>query len=290
MNRPVVEKTVWIRRTRRTISRGLVAGLCVVGAIAVHLGAQTVQGVSPTQMALDASPKFEVVTIKPSNPDARGQGFDIQGRYVKTMKTTVNNMITFAYGLHAKQIVGGPDWLDSERFDVDGVPDVAGTPNIKQFRMLIQSLLTDRFKLAFHQGKRELSAYVLTRGKDGPKLVKTAREVNDLPEFSIEKRGVLRAVNVTMRDFCIGMQSVVMDKPVVDGTGLRERYDLALTWTPDASQFFQTGTTIKESRDDPNAPPGLYTAIQEQLGLKLGAVKASVEVMVVDRVERPSEN
>lgn len=241
-------------------------------------------------MPVDASPKFEVATIKPSNPDGQGQGFDIQGRHVKTMKTTVNNMITFAYGLHAKQIVGGPEWLDIERFDVDGVPDLEGTPNIQQFRMLIQSLLAERFKLAFHYDRRELSVYALTVGKNGPRLTETVRKPNDLPDFSIGKLGVLKVVNVTMRDFCIGMQSVVMDKPMVDQTGLAGRYDFALTWTPDASQFFQTGTRIPESRDDPNAPPGLYTAIQEQLGLKLEAVRALAQVLVVDAVERPTAN
>jgi len=241
-------------------------------------------------MPVDAAPKFEVATIKPSNPEGRGQGFDIQGRHVKTMKTSVNNMITFAYGLHAKQIVDGPEWLDIERFDVDGVPDIAGTPNIKQFRMLIQSLLADRFKLAFHHDQRELSVYALTVGKNGPKLTESVRGPNDLPDFSIGKLGVLKVVNVTMRDFCMGMQSVVMDKPVVDQTGLTGHYDFALTWTPDGSQFFQTGTRIPEPRDDPNAPPGLYTAIQEQLGLKLEAVKAQAEVLVVDHAERPSAN
>jgi uncharacterized protein (TIGR03435 family) len=263
-----------------------------VRPVAARLAAQTAQANPdvPGQMPVDASPKFEVATIKPSNPDGHGQGFDIQGRHVKTMKTTVNNLITFAYGLHARQIVGGPEWLDIERFDVDGVPDVAGTPNLKQFRMLIQSLLADRFKLGFHHDQRDLSVYALTVGKNGPRLTESVRKPNDLPDFSIGKLGVLKVVNVTMRDFCIGMQAVVMDKPVVDQTGLTGRYDFALTWTPDQSQFFQMGTRIPAPKDEPNAPPGLYTAIQEQLGLKLQATKASADVMVIDRLERPSEN
>lgn len=241
-------------------------------------------------MPVDALPKFEAATIKPSNPDGQGQGFDIHGRHVTTVKTTVNNMMTFAYGLHAKQIMGGPEWLDSERFDVDGVPDVEGTPNLKQFRILIQTLLADRFGLVFHHDQRELSVYALTVGKNGPKLTRTVRKANDLPDFSIGRLGALTATNVTMRDFCIGMQSVVMDKPVVDQTGLTGRYDFALTWTADESQFIQMGTRIPPPRDDPNAPAGLFTAIQEQLGLRLEGTTAPVEVLVIDHVERPSAN
>jgi uncharacterized protein (TIGR03435 family) len=96
--------------------------------------------------------------------------------------------------------------------------------------------------------------------------------------------------NSTMQDFCNGMQGAVMDKPVVDHTGLTARYDFTLNWTPDESQFEAMGGFKPPTTDDPNAPPALSTAMQEQLGLKFEATKASAEVFVIDHVEKPSAN
>ena len=101
-------------------------------------------------MPADAKPKFDVVTVKPSDPDRPGKLFTIRGRHVLTINTNVTDLVTFAYGLHAKQIVDAPDWF-SEKFDVDGVPDVEGRPSSEQLKMLIQDVLTQRFKLAFHR-------------------------------------------------------------------------------------------------------------------------------------------
>lgn len=96
-----------------------------------------------------------------------------------------------------------------------------------------------------------------------------------------------------MAVFATWMQTTVMDKPVVDQTGLTDRYDFQLKWTPDQSQFEQfsgTGASVPPATNDPNAPPGLYTAIQEQLGLKMGKGKVPDDVIVIDHVEKPSEN
>jgi uncharacterized protein (TIGR03435 family) len=100
-------------------------------------------------------------------------------------------------------------------------------------------------------------------------------------------------VNKTMADFAFWMTSIVMDRPVIDRTGLTERFNFTLDWTPDDSQFtafLLPGAPIPHPADDPNAPPGLYTAIREQLGLKLESVKAPVGVIVIDQVKRPSES
>jgi uncharacterized protein (TIGR03435 family) len=97
--------------------------------------------------------------------------------------------------------------------------------------------------------------------------------------------------NSTMKDFCHGMQEAVMDKPVVDQTGLTDRYDFNLNWTPDQSQFAAMGAKVPPPNiDDPNAPPSLYTALQEQLGLKLESTKANADVMVIDHIDKPSAN
>ena len=245
----------------------------------------------PKAMAADAIPKFDVVTVKPSDPNRPGKLFTIRGRHIMTINTTLNDIITFAYGLHAKQIVGAPAWFATDKFDIDGVPDVEGQPSSKQFKLLFQSVLTDRFKLTFHRDEKELSVYALTVGKSGPKMTETIHKPTDPVNFLFRgKPGALMVTNATMKDFCDGMQSAVMDKPVVDHTGLTARYDFNLNWTPDESQFESMGGFKPPATEDPNAPPALSTAMQEQLGLKFDATKAPAPVFVIDHVEKPSAN
>ena len=243
----------------------------------------------PKPMPADAKPKFDVVTIKPSDPDRPGKQFTSNGRHMLTVNTNLNDLITFAYGIHMKQIVGAPEWFGTDKFDIDGVPDVEGQPSSQQFKMLFQSLLTERFGLKFHHDQKELSVYALTGAKNGPKLTETTHRPEDPTNFGFRKPGELRVTNSTMQGFCDGMQGAVMDKPVVDHTGLTKRYDFLLSWTPDESQFvgrFQ----LPPATEDPNAPPTLYTALQEQLGLKLEPAKASADVIVIDHVQKPSAN
>ena len=244
----------------------------------------------PKAMAADAVPKFDVITIKPADPNRQGTGFTVRGRHVMTFNTNVNDLITFAYSLHAKQLINAPAWFATDRFDLDGVPDVEGRPSAQQMRILIQSALTDRFKLTFHHDKKELSVYALEIGKGGPKLTETINKPSDARNFLFRKLGALMVTNSTMQDFCNGMQGAVMDKPVVDHTGLTARYDFTLNWTPDESQFEAMGGFKPPTADDPNAPPALSTAMQEQLGLKFDATKAPADVFVIDHVEKPSAN
>lgn len=253
----------------------------------------------PKAMPADAVPKFEVVTVKPSDPNRQGKGFTVRGRHVMTINTNLNDLITFAYGLHAKQIVDAPAWFATDKFDLDGIPDVEGRPNSKQMKLLIQSALTDRFKLTFHHDQKELSVYALTVAKGGPKLTETIHQPSDPVNFLYRNLGALTVTNATMKDFCDGMQGSAMDKPVVDHSGLTARYDFTLNWTPDDSQFTQmgmprrpppTGGSSTSPSEDPNAPPSLSTAMQEQLGLKFESVKAPADVFVIDHVQKPSEN
>lgn len=243
----------------------------------------------PKPMAADANPKFDVVTIKPSDPNRPGELFTIRGRHVMTINTSVNDLIKFGYSIQSKQIANAPAWFD-EKFDIDGVPDVEGQPNIQQMRILVRDALVERFRLTSHNDQRELSVYALTLAGGGPKnMTITADKPSSPGNFIFRGPGKLMVTNATMKDFCHGMQETVMDKPVVDQTGLTDRYDFALNWTPDPSQFPGRGTP-PPANDDPNAPPGLYTAITEQLGLKLESTKANVDVMVIDHVENPSPN
>lgn len=241
-------------------------------------------------MAADASPTFEVATIKPSNPETGGRMFGVRGRQFSTINTSVSDLIGFAYGLHARQITGGPAWLESEKYDLVAKPDGEGQPNDKQWKGMVQKLLADRFKLTFHRDKKELSVFAIVVGKNGPKLTKSAGDPNGLPGLFFRGLGDLPARNATMADFAGVMQRAVLDRPVVDQTGLSGRFDFELKWTPDETQFAGLGVRVPAPSDDLAAPPDLFTAIQEQLELKLQSTKAPVEVLVIDRVEKPSEN
>jgi uncharacterized protein (TIGR03435 family) len=244
----------------------------------------------PKPMAADANPSFEVATIKPSQPDTPGTAITVRGRMLQTRNTPLSMLLTFAYGIHPKQVTGAPPWVDSEKYDISAQPDGEGQPNDKQWRTMLQKLLADRFKLSFHRDKKELAVYAILVDKNGSKLTKNDTDPNGLPGLFFRGLGVLPARNATMVDFAGLLQSAVLDRPVIDQTGLAGRFDFTLTWTPDETQFGGLGIKIPPPPDNAAAPPGLFTAVQEQLGLKLDSTKAPVDVLVVDRVEKPTEN
>lgn len=244
-------------------------------------------------MAEDANPSFEVATIKPSKPGQRGKRLGFTGREFHTMNTDTNDLISFAYGLDTRQIIGAPSWFDSDLYDVTGLPDTPGRPNLKQMGIMVQKLLASRFQLKFHYEKRDLPVYAITVANGGPKLSKSTAAPNAPQGFGFRKPGDLYVRNMTMGDFASGMQSSVMDRPVVDQTGLKDRYDFHLAWTADDSQFTQfrsAGVTVPKENDEANAPPDLYVAIKQQLGLQIKATRASDTVMVIDHVDHPSPN
>jgi uncharacterized protein (TIGR03435 family) len=245
---------------------------------------------APKMMAADADPVFEVATIKPSDPNRPGRRlFSIRNTEVATVYTTVNDLIVFAYGVHVRQISGAPAWAESDRFDITGKPEGGGRPNPNQFKTMLQKLLGDRFQLAFHRDKKQLTVYALTVGKNGPKLTRSeaASPTPDLPF----RPGNLPASNATMEEFA-GFMQAHLDRPVVDQTGLKGRFDFQLQWTPDETQ----SDSLRGPGPPPKPPegaetqPDLFTAMQQQLGLKLKSTKAQVDVLVIDKVEKPSEN
>ena len=248
----------------------------------------------PKTMAADANPGFDVATIKPSQPGTQGKGVTYRGTHFIAINTNMNDLIAFAYGLHAKQIIGAPEWFGTDAFDIDGVPDTPGRPNLKQMQNMVQKLLGDRCALKFHHEQKELSVYAVRVAGGGPKMSETTAGPNDLEGFGFRGLGDLVARNLTMAGFATWMQATVMDRPVVDQTGLKDKYDFTLKWTPDDSQFGQMRSAVaampKPAGDSPNAPPSLYTAVQEQLGLKIEATKAPDDVIVIDHVEKPSPN
>jgi uncharacterized protein (TIGR03435 family) len=243
-------------------------------------------------MAADADPSFEVATVKPSKPDEPGKMFRWDGARLSTVNTTLADLIKFSYGVQDKQILNGPAWLETDKFDLAGQPDIPGSPDDHQLKVMVQKLLADRFGLKFHRDTKELSAYVLSVGKNGPKMKKPDADAGNIPGLWFRELGVLTITNATMVDFCGLMQEAVLDRPVVDHTDLAGRWNFLLKWTPDQSQFGGMGVKVPPPSDTPaaDAPPPLFTAIQEQVGLRLEAGKAQVGVLEIDHVEKPSGN
>ena len=245
----------------------------------------------PVRMAANANPAFEVATIKPSDPNRPGKVFTVRGQEVVTINTTISDILTMAYDLHPKQIVGGPSWLESDKYDLTGKPDVPGQPNVAQIKAMIQKLLADRVQLKFHREKRDLNVYVLTVGKTGAKFSKSERDPNSLPGLFFGPPLVtLNVTNATLGDVASLLQSSVLDKPVVDQTSLTEKYDFRLRFTPEQGQMQGLGGAPPPQPENADAPPDIFTAMQQQLGLKLESTKAPADVIVIDHIERPSEN
>jgi uncharacterized protein (TIGR03435 family) len=236
------------------------------------------------------TPGYEVATIKPSPPDEQGRGFTLQGRHLVARNFTVEGLITLAYNLHPKQLTGGPEWLTTDHFDMDVLPDHEGLPSLEQARGIVRKLLADRFGLKFHEDTKELSVYVLSVAKGGPKFTKSASDPSSPPGLG-GPPGRMMVRNASMEEFAEVMQGT-LDRPVVDQTGLKDRYDFQFRWTPDESQYGGRVPPPSSGDNTPaaDAPPPLFTAIQEQVGLKLDAMKAPAKVMVIESVEKPSAN
>jgi uncharacterized protein (TIGR03435 family) len=244
---------------------------------------------APPPMAADADPTFEVATIKPSQPDEQ-RSVVVQGTRLVTADTSLVDLMMFAYSVHSLQITDGPEWLRTEKFDVVVQPSVPSRPSSAQMRSIIQKLLADRFKLVFHHAQRELPVYRIVTAKGGPKLIPTTKEEQGTNTAAIGfTEGSMTVRNATLSEFASLMQRYVrLDRPIVDHTGIAGKYDFELSWTPDFSQF--DGKSPWHARTGESEPPTLYTAIQEQLGLKLEAAREPADVFVIDHVEKPSDN
>jgi uncharacterized protein (TIGR03435 family) len=235
-------------------------------------------------MAKDADPDWEVVSVKARDPNdpSNAQSMSMKGRQFVIVNRPVEGMLLFAYGMHKKEIVGAPEWMEAERWDVQGVPDVPGHPSLKQTQNLIRKLLEERFGLKVHRETKELAVYAITVSKGGKKMSPSAGDPNGTPDENEGSNGsvvTMRMTNMSMREFAPDL-GYFLDRPAVDQTGLTGRYDFQLQWAVDESK----------APADGSAPPGLFTAIQEQLGLKLEPVKAPTDVLVVDAVQRPGAN
>jgi uncharacterized protein (TIGR03435 family) len=246
----------------------------------------------PKPMAADADPSFEVATIKPNDKDGGSmQALTFRGRNFITVNSSLADLMMFAYSVQMKQIVGAPDWIEKDRYDIVATPVEEGRPNADQVRVMIRKLLADRFQLKFHHDKREMSAFVLTVGKGGAKL-RPGQQNGSLHGIGMQEAAngsLLFVNNAPIPAFTSFLQSLVLDRPVVDETGLTGRYDFTVTFTPDESQFNGHQPFAKPA-DGVEPAPNLFEAMQEQLGLKLTPERTQVDVLAIDHVEKPSAN
>jgi uncharacterized protein (TIGR03435 family) len=258
------------------------------------------------------TPQFEVASIKPAAPDAHGMFIRPgPGGGVSITNMTLKEMIVIAYRVQPFQISGGPSWLDSIHYDVVAKPEEK--PKQDELPLMLQALLAQRFELGIHRETKELPmfALVLARkdGKLGPKLVPHEGDCTPPdptkppppPEpgkpfafgcggMSMGPRG-MSATGVPVGNL-VPMLARILGSTVVDKTGLTGKFDVTAEWAPDENQaaaLLPPGVPPPPPAAD-NAGPSIFTAMQEQLGLKLESQKGPVEVLIIDRAEKPSEN
>ena len=298
------------RRVRKMVKAGrgkaavysLVVALAAGGpACAQQAGTQLLQPRTGTPQA------FEVATIKPSHGNSGQTNFGIaEGRF-SAKDATVAELVRLAYNVKSDdQLQKGPDWTNSERFDIDAktadedgiaLQKLAPTERFDQYRLMVQSLLADRFKLKVSMREKVLPVYAMVVAGNGPKLTATAPGTQHMPWLWGGSNGELHAASVSM-DFFAGWLSGRAEaggRVVVDKTGLSGIYDFTLKWTPMDSAAVvsaeSNGSTPTAGGHAIEATgPSLLTALQEQLGLKLEPQKAPVGVLVIDHVEEPSPN
>jgi uncharacterized protein (TIGR03435 family) len=224
---------------------------------------------------------FEVATVKPSKSDG---GINNRSDPVQATWTNASLAIVIreVYRIHPDQLVGGPSWISSDRWDIVAKTDRPATR--EQQSKMFQQLLADRFKLKFHWETRQLPQYRLVVGKGGPKVHPVRDDSNASPAGTRIGRGLIDAHGISSTELAGWLRSE-LGRPVVDSTGLTGKYDFKLQWVPDESQPNGGG----EIPPPDFTGPSIFYAIQE-LGLKLEATKGPMEVLVIDSVEKPSEN
>ena len=241
----------------------------------------------PKPMDPKADPDIEVASVKLSPAGPGGRLYTMRGAQLMAINVTLLNVITFAYDLHERQVSGVPPWGSSDRFEIVIKPDTPGQPNISQMKRLFQRVLVDRFQFKFHNEKRELAVYAITVPAGTKHKMAESASGQNLPNLAYPRRGMLPARNATMTDLAQSMQTAVLDRPVVNRTNIEGRFDFTLDWMPDEFQFSSFGPA--QPMQD-TGKPNIFQAFQEQLGLKLESTKASADVMVIDKAEKPSEN
>ncbi|MBW8746970.1 MAG: TIGR03435 family protein [Acidobacteria bacterium] len=236
-------------------------------------------------------PAFDVASVKQNKSVGDGRSHiwssSDNGNF-KTQNVSMKGLLEFAYGMPQAQIVGTLDKVSVATFDIDAKLDEesetrfeAQTIDLRRAQKpkMVQALLAERFHLTCHRENREMVSYALLPAKDGPKLKPTQND----GLHSDNGYGRIRAQGATVEQLA-RLIAQRLNEPVVDSSGISGRYDMEINFTPPEGPMKLNGQPI------PDPPPSIFTAIQEQLGLKLEKRKGPVEVLVVDHVEMPTEN
>lgn len=281
--------------------------------------------IAGSALAQISRPAFDVTSVKLNTRcDAGGRsgGASMPGR-IALECADLRDLILTAYGIYGNgpdpapgsfriQVVGGPPWMDSTRYDIAARP-AGNPPRSEMYGPMMQSLLEDRFQLKVHRETREGRVYLLTVAKNGPKLRVTKdgscaiADINHPSDAAKANARVCGKPNIvsdshvtvidmygaTIANLCSRL-NLSMDREVIDRTGIAGRFDIHLEVAPaDLRPNFVAGRTIDQpgpAVDDPDAGPSISAALQQQLGLKLGSGRGPVQVIVVDRIERPADN
>jgi uncharacterized protein (TIGR03435 family) len=282
-----------------------VAAPCVFGQTSA-----TPVGAAPPNATDDVKvPVFDVVSVKPNKSDSGMVRIMPKPDGYSASNVSLKMLIQSAYGIREDLISGAPSWGDSARFDIDAKvadSDVEALKKLspEQRRPILQPLLADRFKLKVHIETKQLPVYELVIAKGGSKLKEATpgdTYANGIkgPD-GVGRGGMMRfgpgqltAQAVPMTNLA-NLLSQQLHRTVLDKTGLSGKYDLELSWTPDqgADPMFKgsEGTPQRADAAPDSSGPSIFTALQEQLGLRLQSAKGPVETIVIDHVEMPSEN
>ena len=303
-----------IKNTLTAAKKLFLTGVCfLVAAPLTGIGTFAVRP-APAQSQDSPKPSFDVVSIKPSDcrpPGSQGSYYIYRfqpGRFTGCM--SLKNFISKAYEIDdiEPEISGGPDWIDSDYFSIEAKAE--GVTDWSTLRLMVQSLLEEKFRLKIHFETRQQPVYSLVVAKGGHKLKEAADENGDNTD-SMPRRGISVSVNadtgrreivayaVTMEKFAEKALRKSMDRNVVDKTGLKGHYDIELHTALDPLSDPRSRSGIMQpAPSGPTDPipsaelsaPSIFTAIKEQLGLELKSDKAPLECIVVDSAEKPSEN
>jgi uncharacterized protein (TIGR03435 family) len=228
---------------------------------------------------------FEVASIRPHVSGAPGStgrtGIQDDAGRVRIENLSLMGLIAISYGLKGREQTVGPGWLNTDTFDVVAKPPAGYKP--EQLQYLLRNLLIDRFKLSVHHETRPMSAFALVVAKGGPKL----RESEGPRTYLIGRPGLIEGKQRSMSELADTLANLLGAR-VVNQTGLSARYDLKLEWTPDTSPQPPTGADAGAAAEPELS---LFTALQQQLGLRLESQKIPTDMVVVDHIERvPTEN
>ncbi len=241
-------------------------------------------------------PAFEVASVKPNTSDDHRASMRMGGSELLLNNFSLKRLIMLAYDVKNFSI-SGPDWLDNVRFDVAAKPPAGMTR--EQLKPMLRALLEERFKLQVHRESKTMTGYALVVGKGGLKVKELEESVGDNngnagSQISVG-RGQLTASRMTMKSLADWLQNPV-DRPIADMTEIKGSFDIKLEWTPEenpvmaAAHGAATGPNEGAERKA-DAGPTIFTALQEQLGLRLQTQKVPVDTVIIDRVERtPTEN